>query len=372
MKNPETTEQPNQVVDRWAKMAKEAIRMTQKTEKEKSLKTPEEKLSEFFGNKEFLTQFESCNDEEKGRIVMHLINCYVLFNDDDEVEERFNECFSIITQTKKSGEMQIDSYDFGHKMANFFINSVVEKLGISKQDPNYERTVFDYFDNHININGYGFHAYNGVYDESIKTKGLQADRESSGTVEKAKKLKEEVFSHYRGSDPFLYYLNDEKNGKVRNIFYDLTPRNVYSYGVHSPEWFTIFTDAFKRRENSFINRDIEGAHADIDAWCNNRDVPEEDRQKILEFFNENWEKFAKPNLRPKVALIPRRDLRSTEGRSSYDSFKRDSKIWHISDDDFLEHYVSLFLDPPYINYDTNKNIPADHLKIIDLPPIIPQ
>lgn len=374
MDNHETNShhQINEEANKWLNIAHEVEIEKTETPEEYEKKSPEEKLGDFFNSESFLEQFESFDDMERERTVEQMLNCYMLFYD-DEIDAKYSECFSAIVQAKNDEILK--KYKFHEKMTNYFVESVSEKLGISEQDPNYDRIMFDYFNNRLNLNGYGFHAYNGVYDDSIKKNGLLVDRVSSGSLEEAKKLNKEVFSHYYNAEPFFYYLRDANRGEVKNIFYDLTPENVYRYGKSSPEWFDIFIyQLYGNFGDPYADRDYDKARAGIENWCKKNNASEEDRAKIFDFFDKNWGRYAMPNIRPKVALIPRKILDEVDDGWTYEYCKaQDDNSFIKTDETFVEEYASIFLRGcayDSVNRNCDKNIPANCLKIIDLPPIV--
>lgn len=329
---------------------------------------PEEQLSEYFASEKFANEFKKCTLTEKERMVQGFLD-YTTILGNYETALDFDSCLSEMSELRKTGSLgKPDCLEYDDQTTAFLIEAVSDKLGITPSDPDYERTIFEYFNRKLMIDGPVFHAFNGAFTESVLQNGLSSKGQES-VMSECQQLHDEVFKDKYGIHPFLYLAIDAKQDRAKNVFFDGEPDHVYRYAATSPEWFNTFVHSFSwENGTAFIRRDYDTAYNSINSWCDKEKVSDSQREKVVGFFEKYWKMFATDDQPPKVALIPRKAI-GAERPLHYDICKK-IQAEFPDEKPFLEVYVDMMLHHfRENNCSYDGEIAPDQFTLVDLPKI---
>jgi len=246
-----------------------------------------------------------------------------------------------------------------------------------------KRKIFAEFFRLYNQNGYVFHGFNGVFEEDIRTKGLDTEARKWDWNE-LKRISD--IGSKSGAPMILGWGTINSKGK---IFFDRTAEHTYRYATASPEWFAQFTsegyhivnepqkkEAFYRRDYQqakqnvidLCDRMMSSTKEDIDANKAYPNITTEERQEIMDFFEKYWLKFAGETSQPRVALIKRSSIPEIQlGPLDFDDFCETYKKTPEEVD--IRWAMNEILEMEHFGVDSRliKNVSPENLRIVDLP-----
>ena len=175
------------------------------------------------------------------------------------------------------------------------------------------------------------------------------------------------------------------------IFTGSSGRNIYSYALASPEWFSQFVaggthmsgawadkSAYARRDYNAAKKNLEqyferrsnATEEDIQAQKAYPNMEEGEKVQLRVFFEKYWKEFCGPGSAPKVALIDRSAFNTREQYEQHyqwDDFRMKSYTHNRSTADVLLFFISHAFDG--IDDETEKSIPPNKISIAQLPEI---
>lgn len=136
-----------------------------------------------------------------------------------------------------------------------------------------------------------FHAFNANFVDNVRANGI--DPQSKGYDEEEIAQMGELLSKYQTG------LNMGCSSRCKGrVYFTTRPLESPSYANTSPEWFNQFT------LGNFAKGKYDNAKNEILYKLTATNVPQEDIDKIMNFFDKSWNKFYTPDAKPKIAMIP--------------------------------------------------------------------
>ena len=196
-----------------------------------------------------------------------------------------------------------------------------------------------------------YHAFNSAFEEGIKENGINPDTKPFDEQEIAEM--QELFDRYGN----VLTLGCSSRSKGR-VYYSTTPSVTPSYGSTSPEWFNEFCN------HNLSKKNYEKAKQYILSKCESISMPEEDSNKVLGFFEKNWNRFA-IDTKPKVVMVPENyddkvvemELEFCDMQNNYSP----NPIWGT--------YNTNEFGSSGINCETDKTIDVTNAEFIDMPEV---
>ncbi len=210
----------------------------------------------------------------------------------------------------KYREKNISPEQFHYEKSKLMAMVIANKLNIDitkEIDQESIERVRNYFLQEYVVDGYVTHSFPEAYLESIMKDGLIGSTEDR--KEKPKDIMEiqSMFMRKGVVSPmggYPYY-----GGSGIYFEYDFT--KVFQHAIDAPEWFNWFTSSnhstiyHKNVEPSpYILRSEEDCRVNVLDLCNNAGLSEEETQRVLVFYEQQYRVFSSPKLN--VALIPKR------------------------------------------------------------------
>ena len=176
---------------------------------------------------------------------------------------------------------------------DYFINETLNKLNLSEDEltPEVKEKLGKHFTIVAEKSDYMFHGFNGCYLDSIRENGINPNEKDNQEDIRAVNA---IFLKY-GIKMGLGWSEFDYD----KVSYSLTPIVSYDYAQNSPEWFSLFVNG--NNKNAFMNNDFEGAKNNIIEKMDNYNFSQEDRQKVMDFFVSNWQKYS--NNKPMIAVV---------------------------------------------------------------------
>ena len=147
---------------------------------------------------------------------------------------------------------------------------------------------------------YMFHGFNSYYLNSIKENGINPNvKESQEDII----MINNIFEKYGIKMGLGWAMFD--TGKVS---FSKTPSVSYDYAQRSPEWFSQFVggaSCYSENRNAFSDNNYEGARLNLTNLMISKGFSSDDFQKVINFFNQNWQKYA--NKSPVIVIAGERN-----------------------------------------------------------------
>ena len=241
-----------------------------------------------------------------GDMIGELYTHHIINKDGYGFEEYMTKMESLYA---KLGNKEISQEEFDKEKAVAISTVIAKRLGI---DTNKGITIEDqnqikqYFLSEYVTNGYVSHAFPEAYKQSIMEKGLVASTESRGESNTEVDEIQTMFMDKGIVAPLGGYPFYSGSG----IYFEHDFTKTFQHAIYSPEWFNWFTSAshtqgFPGIEKSpFIMRNEEACRKNIEDLCKNAALSQEESQKVISFYEKNYEKLKSPELN--VALISRK------------------------------------------------------------------
>jgi hypothetical protein len=337
----------------------------------------EDKISTILNSEAIIEKINRFPESSRDMIIGSLIQYLILFpNSDETTLDTY--CDSLLEETSL-----LDSEDMNGllmKKEQMLKQAIIEALNIEEsavEEPNNISAIYHYIYNAYIKNGYYFHSFNGVFEESIRTEGLSKDTRfwDWNDVDRIQEICSKA-----GYPLVCGWSKLNSKGKI-SLGDD--PNNIYRYANTSPEWFVQFVAHGFHIQNkppydkkAFYKKDYAAARQNIERWCDRMEshpetpINSDERQEILNFFDKYWPVFTKESISsPRCALVARTALdrggRFPESFEEYKSMHEQLGTWRTPITvDFIVGTL-LFSSEPDFQIDTN--ISPDTLKIISLP-----
>jgi hypothetical protein len=238
------------------------------------------------------------------------------------------------------------------------------------------KKIYDFFEENDLKNRYFFHSFNGVFEDSIRENGLSATERFWDQSE----LNEIHEIMARGGH--VMGLGWNKINSENGIFIGDDINNIYRYAIASPEWFGQFCSEGRHipnnpeRKTAYYRRDHEAARKNIEDLCDSmmsypeegvvvagktyRNISEQEKQKILDFFEKYWKILASEKSGLKVAIIKRQ---ASGDSRTYEDFMSDGLYRERSTKEMVD-YLS---DSISCTFKAEEDIDPSYMLIVDLP-----
>ena len=337
-------------------------------------------FSHLLNDQSTIEQINIFLEEHRNRIIGDLIEYLILFPNSETINEYLDSIKEIAPLLEKSNG---DSY-YEKEKRKLLIKYVASSLSIEELESiEAKEKIYKYFFEQFIRNGYYFHSFNGAFEESIRKNGLDTDTRQWDWEElnDIRKICSEV-----GEPRILGWADLNCQGKISIA--DET-KNIYRYGVASPEWFAQFTSEGSHipvkepyDKKAFYKRDYHSAKNNINMLCERlRSRSEEDIRarkaypnittkemiEILNFFEKYWSILATENSSPKCALIKRSSInRNTIIANSYQEYCERAKKSNF-DDCSLEGSIDRLMSSKEHDTQLQEKISPEDIIIINLP-----
>lgn len=190
------------------------------------------------------------------------------------------------------------------------IDQAISALGLVETDsPHAKKLLYEYLVQESLKTKFVFHAFNGVFEESINQHGLDPnmrlfDQGELDTVRANSGAESSTLLGWQQSSKGKIYLLGISSDTMRSP--------IYRYAVSSPEWFAQFCQGGSRFYNdsrfdneAFMRRDYEASKRNIETYLSDSSatINEAEKASILELFEKYWNIFVSPESAPKLAII---------------------------------------------------------------------
>lgn len=330
----------------------------------------EEKISFLLNSPNTIEQINRFPDESREVIVGEILKFLIIFQDDLNP----NDLEKYLIELNGFNNLSPDSFNFKKRNVELLIKFVAHKLNLLDLN-SYEskKAIYEYFTNNCEKNGYYFHSFNGAFEESINKNGLNV-QERMWDAEELNHINN-IFKRVGLLMVFGWAdINCDKKLSIAD-----ETKNVYHYGIASPEWFSQFIsgphmpslcdkkafytrnyDSAKNNILMFCKSLMSRSEEDIKAKKSYPNITIEEEVEILNFFEKSWKIFAGEKSIPKCALIKNSSIEK-DYSESYDDFLN-RKIFN-SFEDIIDYIVSSKEHDTQIE----ENINTRELVIVDLP-----
>lgn len=246
---------------------------------------------------------------------------------------------NITTKISKSELPRYKSFhqdkDLTEYVSKVCANALLEKLNITRQSLNDDITkvgIFSYIVKNLKGRNHKYHAFNSANLNSIKENGINPIISNTNQEEIDEMY--DIFNNYG----ITMICGWQKLNCEKKVSYSYTPSVSYDYATRSPEWFSQFTGgafAFnpieKYQKDAFVRQDYEAAKNNLLTLMAAKKFKTEDKSKVLEFFEKNWNIYAKSN--PMLVIVPAQCI------------EEQTKIWiEILEDKFRKNNIDEMLE----------------------------
>ena len=282
----------------------------------------------------------------KSVLIAQVINYCILFKSNDGIIE----------------------YIRSNNKKEFIINKIASIMNISSENilsniGEIERYAYSNF----YIDGYIFHSTNSLYGRELIENGFVKKED---TEEKADIIKiNRIFNRYDKTNPFQFIIHDF-NHDYTGIFCDSNPLLITNY-CNGPEWFRLFCGEASvyhqlvdhHKEKGYSTRNYDDALECVTSLIKYYNLPENESNEVLEFFNKYWNKFK--DTKPMVIAIPTNKVfGEMTMQKAMLNFIYNNKHDHIFD--IIVSGKSLL----YNNFCVNESIDSSDLNCFSLEPLI--
>lgn len=284
--------------------------------------------------------------------------------------------YSLIFPNDKNWQLTDLLYKDHKDKVDVYIQKTAEFLNISDYEgEKAQQQILEYLFQKFVREGNYYHAFNGSFLKDIKEKGLST-KERFWDIEKIKNIHSILEkAGYKMSFGWFNLNSIDKLSVSDNC------DNIYDHAIASPEWFAQFVaegwhipdkkpydkeayykgdyQAAKRNLNMFLDRLMSRSEEKIKKGLAYPNISREERDKILEFFDEYWVKF-QGETKPQVAVIKKSVINKEIKNLDVDKyFSDDNWLW-------LEK-IEFLLESENIDQQIDQDIKAEDFQVFELP-----
>lgn len=307
---------------------------------------------------EFVTKFP---EKSRSYIIGCLIEYLILFPESVELRSYLSELTEGINLLDGWSD-----YNFNKFKLEKLFKRILNEVGVDEVDTDDSKeVVFQYVIDKFIKNGYFYHSFNGIFEESIRKNGLDPDIRTWDWEELGKVSK--IFKSH-GHRMILGWadLNCEKKTSIADSI-----GNIYRYALASPEWFAQFVaegshipldNSYDKK--AYYKKDYKAARKNVEMLCQRvLNNSEEDKSYVLDFFEKYWNLLVSNDSNLKCAMIKKSAL----GRNfkSYNSYKEFSEFCTYIKG--LKSIVGFLISTFHHDLQIDTKIDPNDLLIIDLP-----
>lgn len=224
--------------------------------------------------------------------------------------------------------------DITTAITRLLIQSVKSKLSIKDESPQSKRLIIQYFYKRYIEEGYLFHSFPGVfYKENVRLRPENYYYQ----FDEMKNI-HEIIQKYKVGNAF----SKKFDAPTGCISFTDSPFMAFFYSYNCPLFlYELCTKLIKNDEtedsilNHFFMRNYKACYHQLDSFLKKKEVPLNDKNKILYFFQTEWKKLEVTKTDSVIACIKRNKIQ----KSSLEKYEAlvDSK-------DNLENIVNHILD----------------------------
>ena len=242
-------------------------------------------IDNVFNNNKFISLIDDMELESKLKIKSSVITYIIMTRSTRNIHILVEELINLINNSTR---VRYDNY------TNYIIDFINEHKIVDNKD---------ILDNYI-THGYYFHTYNSVFNNSIKTYGLNSNKKIWNDDELLE-IKN-IFNKKGKTDTFGLYKKDNP------IYLDTSPTSSSYYALISPSWFMHFaTGGFNNDKNyyknAYINNNYEEMLYNVNKMIYDYKLDEEEKNKVLNFFDKYYKLFCK-NKSSDLLLVDRNKI----------------------------------------------------------------
>lgn len=283
-----------------------------------------------------------------------LIKYYIIVDDDLYISNYLEQIDKLLKKIENHNDIKLGI----NKLLINFCATKLELENITSEEN--KKIIFKYiYDKYIE-NGYVFHSFPSKFLEDVKTNGLSINNYN---MDKEKLLEiDSIFKKYGVDDVFSKDLDENPYISITD-----SPFLGAYYAYYSPQFMndfiTFFYDNSKNYDTSvFFKKDFERSRKNLVYFMNKIGLLRKDMNKVLSFFEDEWEHLDIDNRSPIMCLIKRKDL-SLDLSHEYLNL-----VNELSDSD-LSVVITKLLDTRLNNFKEENNISSDKLIFLPLPTI---
>ncbi|MDB5179087.1 MAG: hypothetical protein JWN01_1030 [Patescibacteria group bacterium] len=351
------------------------------TEVEKREAEPiEVQMSRVFDSEWFAETLRLFPDDDRERVLGCAVEYMVAMGGGDEaaLEGYLSQLQPVIVS------LDYTSYDaFEHKKCELLVDAVVTKLGLgdSETDESKEQ-IFGYVKDNFITQGYYFHSFNGVFEESIREHGLDPHMR----LWDKKELKDisDVCERVGEVHPLGWaHLSSEGTISVGD-----DADNIYGYAASSPEWFAQFVADSHNMGGpgydikAYARRDYAAARDNMERWIHElsfRDeaaiaagaysnLSEAESERLMAFFEKHWLELAGEKSGPKLALLERRAIGKDKTMiQSYAAYEEKARKFGDSEVSLPRAIALIMKEFGWHDIQLTKRVEPQYVHIVDLP-----
>lgn len=278
---------------------------------------------------EFDKKYEDINVDIIGDIIDISLKYYIIFSHGNKVDVSKLTNFLKELMKQLINDEKVNFYALDNNICarnhtlDLFAKELLDELELTKEclsDEAVKSKLFNYIIEKILGNTYKFHSFNSAFYDSIKSYGINPNKSftSQSNLDKI----DAIFMKY-GCDGALGYHQVEC---INQISYAEIPCTAYRYGVASPEWFSFFINALSRSQykgnskrhkyedevDPIITSNYNHAKQNLVMLMLRLKFNTVDKNIVLNFFEENWAKYAHNNSYVSITK-EKRDKEELEG-----------------------------------------------------------
>ncbi len=219
-------------------------------------------------------------------------------------------------------------------ITRLLIQSVKSKLGIKDESPQSKKTVVQYFYDRYIKEGYLFHSFPGYFYEGPTELRIE---NYYYQFEEMKQI-HEIVKKYRVGRAFSKNFDIPTEG----ISFTDSPFMALFYSYNCPLFlYELCIKLIKNDEtkdnilDNFFMKNYNECYHQLDLFLKKREVPLNEKNKILNFFQSEWKKLEVTKASPVIACIKREKLEKT-------SFEKYETL--VDKEDSLENIITHILD----------------------------
>lgn len=242
------------------------------------------------------------------------------------------------------------------------IKAVKNKLGIKEESSQTKKIIIKYFYDQYIQKGYLFHSFPGCFNinqEKLKVENFYYQFEQLQNIGS-------ILNQYKIENSFSKKFDEVPHISFTDSFF---MASFYSY--HCPLFlYELSTKLVKNDDtedevlNHFFLKNYQKCYDQLDTFLKKKEVPLKDKNKILTFFEEQWQILNATKEQPVVAFIKRNSLEK-DSLDHYSSF--------IDSEESLEDIVSQILDTRYNDKPIDIDINPDfYLKLPNIHELLNQ
>ncbi len=287
---------------------------------------------------------------------MDAIIKYFIIVDDNRFDRYLEQLRRIMKKLQTHNDIAI-------AITRLLIQSVKDKLGIKDDSPQSKKVVVQYFYNRYIEEGYVFHSFPGYFYKEEQT--LQIENYYY-QFEEMKQI-QEIIKKYKIGKGF----SKNFDTSIGHISFTDSPFMALFYSYNCPLFlYELCIKLIKNDEteepilDNFFMKSYKNCYYQLDSFLKRKEIPWNDKNRILDFLQMEWNKLEVTKMAPVVACIKRKKLE----KSTLEQYQA-----LINSKDSLENIVNRILDVRLNDHQLQNSIqPEFYLKLPNIYEILEQ